>query len=35
MEDVSFAPMDAPVPADVALGKEPFMIVGAVSGGVR
>lgn len=35
MEDVSFAPMDAPVPEDVALGKEPFIVMGAVSGGVR
>ena len=32
-EDVSFAPLDAPVPPAVAAGTEPFMIVGALSGG--
>jgi molybdopterin synthase sulfur carrier subunit len=32
-EDLSFASPDAPVPAAVASGAEPFMIVGALSGG--
>ena len=32
-EDLSFAPLDAPLPAAVASGAEPFMIVGALSGG--
>jgi molybdopterin synthase sulfur carrier subunit len=32
-EDLSFAPLDAPLPAAVATGAEPFMIVGALSGG--
>jgi len=32
-EDLSFAPLDAPLPAAVANGAEPFMIVGALSGG--
>jgi hypothetical protein len=31
--DVSFAPLDAELPAPIAAGDEPFMIVGAVSGG--
>jgi sulfur-carrier protein len=34
-EDVSFAPMDEDVPAAVASGREPFIILGAVSGGRR
>jgi hypothetical protein len=32
-EDVSFAGMDTPLPAAVASGHEPFMIVGALAGG--
>jgi molybdopterin synthase sulfur carrier subunit len=32
-EDLSFAQPDAPVPDAVASGAEPFMIVGALSGG--
>lgn len=32
-EDYSFVPLDAPLPAAVLAGKEPFMIVGAISGG--
>ena len=32
-EDLSFAPLDAPLPDAVASGAEAFMIVGALSGG--
>lgn len=32
-EDLSFEPPDAPLPEKVASGKEPFLIVGAISGG--
>jgi molybdopterin synthase sulfur carrier subunit len=32
-EDLSFAPPDTPVPDAVASGAEPFLIVGALSGG--
>jgi sulfur-carrier protein len=32
-EDVSHEPPDAPLPDVIASGAEPFMIVGAVSGG--
>ncbi|HTP60465.1 MAG TPA: hypothetical protein VMJ14_00125 [Burkholderiales bacterium] len=32
-EDLSFEQPDSPVPAPVAAGAEPFMIVGALSGG--
>ena len=32
-EDVSFDAADAELPASIADGREPFMIVGAVSGG--
>lgn len=32
-EDVSFARADAPLPDDVAEGREPFLIVGAMAGG--
>ena len=32
-EDLSHEPLDAPLPDDVANGKEPFLIVGAVAGG--
>ena len=32
-EDLSHAPPDAPLPADVASGREPLLIVGAIAGG--
>lgn len=32
-EDVSFEPADTPLPAAVANGTEPFLVVGAVAGG--
>jgi sulfur-carrier protein len=32
-EDLSDASPDAPLPAAVAAGKEPFLVVGALSGG--
>lgn len=32
-QDVSFAPLDGPVPTAVASGREPFLIVGAMAGG--
>jgi sulfur-carrier protein len=32
-EDLSDEPPDAPLPGEVATGKEPFRIVGAMSGG--
>jgi len=32
-EDVSHELPDAPLPAQVASGKEPFLIIGAISGG--
>ncbi len=32
-EDLSHQPPDAPLPAAVAAGGEPFMIVGAIAGG--
>lgn len=32
-EDLSHQPADAPLPAVVAAGGEPFMIVGAIAGG--
>ena len=32
-QDFSFAPDDAPLPDDVAAGREPFHIVGALAGG--
>jgi len=32
-EDISFAPVDAALPAAVASGDEPFMVVGAIAGG--
>ena len=33
MEDLSNDPPDAPLPEAVALGIEPFLIVGAIAGG--
>ncbi len=32
-EDLSHEPPDAPLPAAVSSGKEPFMIIGAIAGG--
>jgi len=32
-EDLSHAPPDAPLPRAVAIGEEPFLIVGALAGG--
>jgi hypothetical protein len=32
-EDLSFAGPDAPLPEEVAHGREPFLIVGAMAGG--
>jgi hypothetical protein len=32
-EDLSDAPPDAPLPAAVAAGAEPFLVVGAIAGG--
>jgi hypothetical protein len=32
-EDLSHEPPDAPLPAAVAQGREPFLIVGAMAGG--
>lgn len=32
-QDLSHEPPDAPLPAPVAAGDEPFMVVGALSGG--
>jgi sulfur-carrier protein len=32
-EDLSNEPPDSPLPDDVATGKEPFLVVGAIAGG--
>jgi hypothetical protein len=32
-EDISFASVDEPLPADVADGREPFIVMGAIAGG--
>ena len=32
-EDFSFEPPDAPLPSAIASGAEPFLVVGALSGG--
>jgi molybdopterin synthase sulfur carrier subunit len=32
-EDLSHEPLDAPLPDAVTAGKEPFLVVGAMSGG--
>jgi sulfur-carrier protein len=32
-EDLSHQPPDAPLPEEVALGKEPFIVIGAIAGG--
>jgi hypothetical protein len=31
--DLSLEPPDTPLPEAVALGKEPYMVVGAIAGG--
>jgi molybdopterin synthase sulfur carrier subunit len=32
-QDLSHEPPDAPLPEEVASGKEPFLVVGAIAGG--
>lgn len=32
-EDLSFAALDAPLPAEVVDGKEPYLVIGAIAGG--
>ena len=32
-EDLSDEPIDAPLPGEVAAGKEPYLILGAIAGG--
>lgn len=32
-EDLSDEPLDAPLPGEVATGKEPLLIIGAIAGG--
>lgn len=32
-EDLSHLPKDAPLPAPVARGEEPFLVIGAIAGG--
>jgi sulfur-carrier protein len=32
-EDISHEPLDTPLPAEIANGKEPFFIIGAIAGG--
>jgi hypothetical protein len=32
-QDVSLASPDTPLPADIASGKEPFLVIGAIAGG--
>lgn len=32
-EDLSHEPPDAPLPNEVATGKEPFLVIGAMAGG--
>lgn len=32
-EDISFAPADTPLPAAVAEGREPLIVMGAIAGG--
>jgi sulfur-carrier protein len=34
-EDLSLEPLDAPLPEAVVEGREPFLIIGAVAGGMR
>jgi molybdopterin synthase sulfur carrier subunit len=32
-EDLSDEPLDAPLPEEVAAGREPYLVVGAIAGG--
>ena len=32
-EDLSDEPLDAPLPSEVAAGKEPLLVIGAIAGG--
>ena len=32
-EDLSHEPIDAPLPPEVASGKEPYLVIGAIAGG--
>lgn len=32
-EDLSHQPLDAPLPEEVASGKEPLLVIGAIAGG--
>jgi molybdopterin synthase sulfur carrier subunit len=32
-KDLSLQPADAPLPADIVSGKEPFLVIGAIAGG--
>jgi len=32
-EDLSDQPLDAPLPDDVASGREPYLVIGAIAGG--
>jgi len=32
-QDLSHDPVDAPLPSEVANGKEPFLVIGAMAGG--
>jgi hypothetical protein len=32
-EDLSHEPVDTPLPADIVSGREPFIVLGAMSGG--
>ena len=32
-QDISHEPADAPLPEEVATGREPFLVVGAIAGG--
>ena len=34
-EDLSDQPLDAPLPDDVATGREPYLVIGAIAGGRR
>lgn len=32
-EDLSLEPSDTPLPQEIVLGKEPFLVIGAIAGG--
>lgn len=34
-EDLTFEPLDAPLPAPVTTGQEPLLIIGAIAGGAQ